>query len=460
MSIAPDSLSRGSHDTVPLAGPRGHWLTGCMREFRSDPLGLYRRTWQNHGDIARIRAFPGIYVYFLVHPDAVEHVLVRNHLNYHKPDFFNDNVGELSGNGLITSEGDTWRTQRKLVQPAFHRERLARLGEVMVEATEGLLRDWERGEPGRRIDILPEMMRLSLRIAGLTLFGADISGEADAIGMAFRTAFAHISLRMNGPPTPRWLPTAENRRFKAAKGLLDRVVQDMIDNRRKRGVERNDLLATLLAAQDEETGQGMSDRQVKDEVLTLLTAGHETGGAALSWTWYLLGQHPEIQAAVFDEVRGKLAGRNPTVADLPDLTLTRAAFEEALRLYPPAPGQPRVAIGDDEIGGHRIPAKSMVMVCQYVTHRHPAFWDDPERFDPTRFLPGRAAGRPKFAYYPFGGGPRTCVGNHFALMEATLILATIAQRFRVELVPGQAIVPDTTFTLRPKPGVEVTLWPR
>ena len=194
------------------------------------------------------------------------------------------------------------------------------------------------GEQGRRLDILPEMMRLSLRIAGLTLFGADISGEADAIGTAFRTAFAHIGRRMNGPQPPRWLPTAENRRLKAAKGLLDRLVQEMIDNRRRDTRERNDLIGMLLAAQDDETGQGMSDRQVKDEVLTLLTAGHETGGAALSWTWYLLGQHPEIQEALFDELRGKLNGRNPTVADLPELPLTRATFEEALRLYPPRRG--------------------------------------------------------------------------------------------------------------------------
>ena len=431
-----------------------------MREFRDQPLALYRRTWQEHGDIARIRAFPGIYVYFLVHPDAVEHVLVRNHLNYRKPDFFNDNVGELSGNGLITSEGDTWRTQRKLVQPAFHRDRLAGLGEVMVEATESLVREWERGEPGRRLDILPEMMRLSLRIAGLTLFGADISGEADAIGTAFRTAFAHIGRRMNGPQAPRWLPTAENRRFKAAKGLLDRVVQDMIDNRRKetRGTQR--------PARDAAGRAGRGDR-ARD----VGPAGEGRGPHAADG-----GARDRRCRAVVDVVPAGPASRDPggplrrgprqASGTQPDRgrPARAAADPGGLRggaaALPPAPGQPRVAIGDDTIGGHRIPAKSTVMVCQYMTHRHPAFWDDPERFDPTRFLPGRAAGRPKFAYYPFGGGPRTCVGNHFALMEATLILATIAQRFRVELVPGQSIVPDTTFTLRPRPGVEVTLWPR
>jgi cytochrome P450 len=268
---------------------------------------------------------------------------------------------------------------------------------------------------------------------------------------------------MNSPPWhPRWLPTPANRRFAAAKRLLDRVVLEIIEARRRHPGEsgRDDLLATLLAAQDEETGLGMTDAQLKDEVLTLLLAGHDTVGAALGWTWYLLGQHLDVQERVFDEVHGRLGGRSPTPADLPGLPLTRAVFEEALRLYPPAPGLPREAIGPDEIAGFAIPRKAIVVLSQHVLHRHPAYWEEPERFDPTRFLPGRGAGRPKFAYFPFGGGPRSCVGNHFALMEGTLVLATIAQRFRVELVPGQAIEPDTTFTLRPKPGVVVALRPR
>jgi cytochrome P450 len=434
---------------------------GCVGAMQADPLGFNQRTWRQYGDYARIRAFPGIYVYLLAHPEAVEHVLVRNHKNYRKPDFFNGPVGELAGQGLVTSEGETWRTHRKLVQPAFHRERMAGLGTLMAGAAEAMARDWERSGPGRVLDILPEMMRLTLRIASTTLFSADISGEADSIGGAFRTAFAHVSRLMNRPPfVPRWLPTPENRRFAEAKRLLDRVVLELIEARRQEGGSREDLLSTLLAAQDEETGLGMSDAQVKDEVLTLLLAGHDTVGAALGWTWYLLGQHPDVQDRLFDEVHGRLEGRTPTAADLPELPLSRAVFEEALRLYPPAPGMPREALGPDEIGGFGIPKKAIVVLSQYVTHRHPEFWDDPERFDPERFLPGRGAGRPKFAYYPFGGGPRSCVGNHFALMEGALVLATIAQRFRVELVPGQAIEPDTTFTLKPKPGVRVALWPR
>ena len=238
------------------------------------------------------------------------------------------------------------------------------------------------------------------------------------------------------------------------------MVLGLIAARRQAASRPDDLLSLLLAAQDEETGVGMTDEQVKDEALTLLTAGHETVGAALSWTWYLLGQHPQVQEDLYDEVRGKLGGRSPTLDDLPDLPLTRAVFEEALRLYPPAWGQPREAIQPDEINGFPIPAKAIVTVSQWITHRHPDFWDEPEQFKPERFLPGQAASRHKFAYFPFGGGPRVCIGNTFALMEGPLVLATIVQRFRVELVPGQTVVPDPTFTLRPKYGVKVLLWPR
>jgi cytochrome P450 len=234
------------------------------------------------------------------------------------------------------------------------------------------------------------------------------------------------------------------------------VVLSLIAARRKDTTPKDDLLSLLLAAQDEETGVGMTDEQLKDEALTLLTAGHETVGAALSWTWYLLGRHPKVQEDLYDEVHGRLQGRSPTLEDLGELPLVRAVFEESMRLYPPAWGQPREAVADDEINGFSIPAKGTVTVNQWVTHRHPDFWDDPETFQPERFLPGHAE-RPKFAYFPFGGGPRGCIGNTFAMLEGPLVLATIIRKFRVELVPGQLIVPDPTFTLRPRHGVQVRL---
>jgi cytochrome P450 len=432
-----------------------------MRQLQRDPLGLYTRANRDYGHYVRIRAFPGIYVHLLTHPEAVEHVLQKNHKNYRKPDFFNKPVGLLTGNGILTSEGDFWLRQRRLMQPAFHRRHLSKLAPLMVAAAESFIDQRRAAGPGQAVDILPEMMRLALRIAGTTLFSTDITGEADEIGKAYRTAFEYVSQRMSNPPlVPTWLPTPRNLAFARARRVLDRVVLNLVAARRQETARPDDLLTLLLDAQDDQTSVGMTDEQVKDEALTLLTAGHETVGAALSWTWYLLGRHPRVQNDLCDEVRGRLGGRGPTLEDLPQLPLTRAVFEEALRLYPPAWGQPRESIHADEINGYPIPAKAIITLNQWVTHRHPDFWEEPQAFKPDRFLAGQSAGRHKFAYFPFGGGPRLCIGNTFALLEGPLVLATILQRFRVELVPGQAVVPDPTFTLRPKYGVKVRLWPR
>jgi cytochrome P450 len=432
-----------------------------MRQLQRDPLGLYTRASREYGHYVRVRAFPGIYVHLLTHPEAVEHVLQKNHKNYRKPDFFNRPVGLLAGNGILTSEGDFWLRQRRLMQPAFHRHHLAKLAPLMVAAAESFVREQGSAGPGRPVDMLDAMMGVGLRIAGTTLFSTDVTGEAGEIGRAYRTAFGYVSRRMNSPPlVPAWFPTPRNLAFARAKRLLDRVVLGLIAARREATARPDDLLTLLLAAQDEETGVGMTDEQAKDEALTLLTAGHETAGAALSWAWYLLGQQPQVQNDLYDEVRGRLQGRSPTLEDLPGLPLAKAVFEEALRLYPPAWGQPREAIRADEINGYPVPARALITVNQWVTHRHPDFWEEPEAFRPERFLAGRAEGRHRFAYFPFGGGPRVCIGNTFALMEGPLVLATILQQFRVELVPGQAVVPDPTFTLRPKHGVKVLLWPR
>jgi cytochrome P450 len=431
-----------------------------MRQLQRDPLGLYTQANREYGHYVRIRAFPGIYVYLLTHPEAVEHVLQKHHKNYRKPDFFNKTFGLLTGNGIVTSEGDFWLRQRRLMQPAFRRQHLAKLVSLMVGAAESFNQEpcTRLGEP---FDILDRMMKLALRIAGTTLFSTDIAAEADDIGKAYRTGFEYVSHRMNSPPLiPAWLPTPGNLAFAKAKKLLDRVVLGLVAARRSDATPKEDLLSLLLAARDEGTGAGMTDEQVKNEALTLLTAGHETVGAALSWTWYLLGQHPHVQNDVADEVRGRLKGRSPTLEDLGELPLVRAVFEESLRLYPPAWGQPREALADDEINGFSIPAKGTVTVNQWVTHRHPDFWDEPEKFKPARFFPGQATNRHKFAYFPFGGGPRVCIGNTFAMLEGPLVLATILQKLRVELVPGHPVVPDPTFTLRPKHGVKVCLFRR
>lgn len=437
-------------------GPRGSLLLGCLRSIQHDPLNFYRDAWRTYGDYVRIRPFPGYRVYLLADPAAVEHVLSHNLKNYRKPDLFNKPVSLLAGNGILTSEGEFWRRQRRLSQPAFLRGSVAKLSSHMVAGIERLIGEWEQSDDGRTIDIAAEMMRLGLRIASTSLFSTDISDDADNIGRAYRIAFAYVSRRMNDPfMPPMWVPTREAREFRRSMALLDRVVFDLIESRRRGQTTAADVLDLLLAAQDEESGDGMSDQQLRDEVITLLTAGHETVGAALSWAWWLLCQHQEIQHNLYDEVSAHLDGRTPTVDDLPQLPLATAIFEEAMRLYPPAPGMPREAIAEDEINGYPVPRKGTLILSPWVIHRHPAYWSDPDDFNPERFLMADQPARSKFAYFPFGGGPRICIGNHFAMTEGPLVLAALAQRFYFTLIAGQEVLPDPTFTLRPKPGVQV-----
>jgi cytochrome P450 len=441
-------------------GPRGHWFRGSLRALQSDPLNLYRQCQREYGDVVRLRTLPGLDVYLLFHPEAVEHVLVKHHRNYGKPGFFPKKFGLLAGNGLLSSSGEFWLRQRRLMQPAFHRDALAKLAPRMVSAAEDCVQHWLTGKTDQPRDMLAEMTRLSLRIAGDTLFGADIAADADQIGAAYRIAFAYVSYRLNYfPLAPVWWPTVRNREFAQAKRLLDDTLRQIITERRQSISPPDDLLSTLLAAQDEHTGRRMSDQQLLDELLTLLTAGHETIAAALTWTWILLARHPTVHADLADELRSVLGDRMPTLDDLPRLPLTRAVFDEALRLYPPAWGQTRRSVEADEIGGFAIPRRSFVVVSQWITHRHPAFWSEPDEFRPERFLHPDPR-RPRFAYFPFGGGPRMCIGNTFALLEGPLVLATIANRFRVELAANQTIDPDTAFALRPRGPVLMYLRPR
>ncbi|MGD9723801.1 MAG: cytochrome P450 [Pirellulales bacterium] len=444
--------------TRPWPTVNGHWLTGCMRDIQFRPLELYTSAWREHGDFVRLRAMPGYYFFLLAHPDAIEHVLHGNLKNYRKPDSFNHSARLLAGHGILTSEGEFWRRQRRLVQPAFLRNSVQKLSAHMVTAIGKFVDEWRSAGDARTLDVVPEMMRLALRVASTTLLGTDISGEADAIGRAYRTAFEYVSLKMNARLLfyPLWLPTKLNREFRQARELLGRVVLELI-SRRRNGSPQGDALDLLLAAQDEESGARMTDEQLKDEALTLLTAGHETTGAALSWSWYLLAQHPDVQQAFHEQVAGHLQGRLPTAEDLASLPLATAIFEESMRLYPPAWGMPRETIEPDVICGYPVPAKATFILSQMIIHRHPDFWERPDEFDPTRFLPPHNTGRPKFAFFPFGGGPRICIGNQFAMIEGPLALAALAQRFHFSLVPNQDIVPDPTFTLRPKHGVQMVV---
>jgi cytochrome P450 len=439
----------------PTPGPRGHLLLGSLPDFRRDPIQALLSAWRTYGDVVQFRLGGRYRVFLLAHPDQIKYVLQDANQRYPKHPF---NIGKLKatlGEGLLTSEGSFWLRQRRLIQPAFHRQRLAALGSVMTDATVEQLAGWddwaERGQP---IDVASEMMHLTLAIVAKAMFGADVRADVAAVEAAVSVTLADTMRRTQSlVELPRWLPLAVNRRFLAALSTLNRIVYRIIEERRQHPEDRGDLVSMLLQAQDADTGERMTDRQVRDEAMTIFLAGHETTSNALTWTFYLLSQNPGAARRLRVELSAVLGGRVPTVEDLPSLPFNRQVIDESMRLYPPAWILSRMPIADDVLGGYRIPAGSNLFLSPYVTHRHPAFWEDPERFDPDRFTPERVAARPRFAYFPFGGGPRMCIGNNFALLEAQLLLATIAQRYELLLVPGHQVGLLPQVTLRPRGGM-------
>ena len=419
-------------------------------EGRRDPLGMLSWARREYGDVARFDAWP-LLVHLLYHPDHIKHVLQDNNRNYWKGGLVG-RVKPLIGEGLFTSEGDFWRRQRRLAQPAFHRQRIEHLATLMSDAGARMLEDWETAAASDTpIDLMAHASRVTLRIVGQALFGIDLIGEADSVGRAMLSALQFVSDEAFSLfPSVLLIPTPRNLRFRRARATLDRVVLGVIEKRRRDGAAADDLLAMLMDARDADTGEGMSDRQLRDETMTFVLAGHETTAVTIAWACLLLAQHPDVGDAVRHEAASVLAGRAPELADLPRLALTRRVIDETLRLYPPVAVVARESFAADEIDGYEIPARSGVMMSPYVTHRHPDLWEDPERFDPDRFTPERSANRPRFAYFPFSGGPRLCIGNEFALMEAQILLAMIAQRYRVEVAPGHKVESEIRVTFRPR----------
>lgn len=417
---------------------------GSARDLLRNPLAYYRTLSQEYGDLVCYRSAPEP-AYLVNHPDFVRHVLIDNNRNYSKETYSNHMFKTVIGDGLLTSEGEVWRRQRRLMQPAFHHTRLEKLDGLITGEAQCLLERWaEAHAAGEVVDIAKEMATLTLSITTQALFGIDLGETVQSVGQAVDMG-ADLLERPRHP------------RFQAAIAAVEAAVHRIIAQRREHNADTGDLLSMLMQARDEETGQGMDDVQLRNQVITLLLAGYETTATALTWTWYLLSQEDEAARRMRAELAQKLAGRAPTYQDVAQLDYTRQVFEESLRLYPPAWVLGRKALGDDEIGGYYIPAGSILAISPYTLHRHPAFWSNPDGFDPERFLPERSAGRHRFAYLPFGAGPRQCIGNGFALLEAPLILATVAQSFALELVPGQEIRPDPLFILRPDRPVMVRL---
>ncbi len=435
-------------------GPKGRLLGGNFVAFRRDSLSFLRRAGAEHGDVVYLRFGPQD-VFFLAHPDHVKDVLVTRHQSFMKGRAL-QRAKRLLGEGLLTSEGEFHRRQRRLAQPAFHRARINSYGAVMTSAAARAASRWRDGE---QLDMSQEMMRLTLAIVARTLFDADVETEADEIGAALTSVMELFDyLLMPFSELLEKLPLPHARRFQRAKKRLDATIYRIIEERRRSGEDRGDLLSMLLSARDEEGDGGqMTDAQVRDEVMTIFLAGHETTANALTWTWYLLSEHPEVETRLHEELDSVLAGREPTVEDVPSLRYTEMVVTESMRLYPPAWAIGRLALHDFEIGGYTIPQKALVLLSPYVTQRDARFFPDPERFDPERWTPLAREARPQFSYFPFGGGPRRCIGEGFAWMEAILLVASLARRWRMRLVPGHPVATRAVITLRPKHGMMMTL---
>ncbi|HKW18018.1 MAG TPA: cytochrome P450 [Terriglobales bacterium] len=432
-------------------GPPPKFPIGNMPLAADDPLSVFTKWAHEYGDIFYYRA-AWLHVYFLNHPDLIEEVLVCNPRN-----FLKDRVVRKShwffGEGLLTNEGDSWLRQRKFSAPAFHRERIAAYAKVMTNYAEQTAASWRNGEVR---DLHLDMMQLTLRVVVRALFNLE-SEKTQQISAAMNVMMGNATgVRMLLPPIMRYLPIPQMVRVRRAVANLDQIVYEIIAQHHAAARDSGDLLSMLISARDED-GTRMSDKQLRDEVLTFLLAGHETTALALTWTWYLLGQYPEIEQKLQEELDRVLSGRAPEFADMARLPFTERVIKESMRLYPPAWSLARTVISDFELRGYTIPAGANVVMSQWIMHRHPGYFPEPEKFDPDRWLADRGNKLPRFAYYPFGGGPRQCIGAAFAMMEATLLLATIAQHFRLRVVPDHPVIPIPSFTLRPKYGMRMTV---
>ncbi|MEP7356477.1 MAG: cytochrome P450 [Anaerolineales bacterium] len=434
--------------------PKGNFLLGNLPEYQKDSLGYERYLARTFGDVVHVR-WVNRHAYLVSHPDDVRQVLVDQAGKFIKAPIYKSLLSYFLGNGLLTSDGDFWRRQRKLAQPAFHHKRIRAYAEVMVDYSARLLDEWQ---PGQTRDINHDMMRLTLSIVAKTLFNADIEKSARQIGEALTVLLEVTNARIQSPIQifPEWIPTASNRKAKEAVRVLDEIVMGIINERRAAGDDQGDLLSMLMLATDED-GRGMTDRQLRDEAVTLVLAGHETTANALAWTWYLLAQHPEVEAKLHAELARVLGERQPGPDDLRQLEYADMIIKEAMRLYPPIPSIARQATEDLELGGYPVKKGMIISISPHVIHRDPRWYAEPEAFRPERFSKENEQSLPKYAYLPFSYGPRVCIGNTFASMEAVLVLATMAQRYRLRLVNDGPVTAQAALTLRPSENLMMTV---
>jgi cytochrome P450 len=442
--------------TTAVAPPNAPRLpvVGNALSFRRDPLRFLRGIQHKHGDVVGVALGP-MQVTLISHPDYVEDILVTRNKLWQKDAYLQTTLRPVIGEGLLSSEGDFWRRQRRLAQPAFHKDRIASYGEIMVDHATRLAGKWRDGDVR---DVHADMMRLTLEIVAQTLFGANVGDHADDVGEALHAVLSVVSdpLELFLPILKR-LPTPLRKRFAGGVEKLDAIMYSVIEKRRASDAgETNDLLSMLLHARDDDGGR-MSDKQLRDECMTLFLAGHETTAINLSWTWLLLSQHPAVSAKMQRELSEVLGDRPATFADLPNLRYTAHVIAESLRMYPPAWSMGREAREDVDLGGFRVPRGGQVWFCPWSIQRDERWFDDPDTFRPERWEGDLAKTLHRYAYFPFGGGPRFCIGQSFAQMEAVLLLATLSRAFEVEVFEKPRVVPEPSVTLRPKRGLRARL---
>jgi len=433
--------------------PPGSFLTGHLDRLRHDVLGLLKDATRDHGDVVRFRVGP-LVMHLVNHPDHVSHVMIRNRKNYDKASRSSDCLSLICGESLLTANGDVWKQRRRTIQPMFHREAIAGFIDAIAACTESMLDAWAlKARAGEPVDVASEMMLLTFRVVGRCLFGADLEKEGKSVEHAMHVMVLHTYRRwrsvLNAPSS--W-PTPANLRFRKALAEVDEIIAGLIARHRKSPPARPTLLTMLMDSRDAETGASLGDAEISNEAITFLLAGHETTANALGWSLYLLDRHRDSGTAIREEFEATCGDRLPVMADLPQLVKTLHVFEESCRLYPPIWAMERHVVADDEIAGFHIPKGSGVIISPYTLHRHSAFWEQPEEFMPERFVK-----RDHDAYYPFGAGPRFCIGSEFALAEARVILPMILRRFEMEALPGQSGEAEPAITLRLKEGFKVML---
>lgn len=442
-------------------GPQGTLLFGNLQEFRRDPLQLLMDVRRDFGDVAKIRL--GLQeLYVLNHPDHIMHVLVDRDRKYGKSRLDLGALVPIVGQGLLTSEGEMWKQQRRMLQPLFAQQMLADYSQGVTDLTGEFVAQLDRNaRSGQPLDFAEALTGLTMKIITRSMFGLDFGDANHELVEAIEFLVAYVNSYYESLfPLPEWVPTPSNLHFHRAIAVLDQTMHALIDQRRHRDLTKKDLLSVMMRAVDDETGQGMTETVLRDQVLTIFLAGHETTARSLAWTFYLLSKHPEVERRLTAEVRAVLGDAVPTFANVGKLEYGKMVIQEAMRLYPAVWMMGRRAVMEDDIAGYRIPADTEVAFSQYVMHRHPAYWENPEGFDPERFNAARSAGRPHGVYFPFGAGPRVCIGNTFALLEMALIIPMVLQKYRLDLLPGHPVVPKTSVTLRPLHGLQMLVQPQ